>query len=92
MCRSSSPRCSSSPSPSCWPTWSSTWCRRRSTRASGCIDPMRWFGPRLKIRIGAVLVLGMCLMAIFAPLLAPHDPYVQNLLLRLRPPVWEDRG
>ena len=28
----------------------------------------------------------------FAPLLAPHDPYAQNLMLRLRPPVWDDRG
>ena len=53
---------------------------------------MRWFGPRLKIQIGFVLVAGMCLMALFAPLLAPHDPYAQNLMLRLRPPVWEDRG
>ena len=35
---------------------------------------MKWFGPRLKIQIGVVLVLGMCLAAIFAPLLAPHDP------------------
>ena len=53
---------------------------------------MKWFGPKLKIQIGVVLVAGMCLAAIFAPLLAPHDPYVQNLMLRLRPPVWDDRG
>jgi len=36
---------------------------------------MKWFGPRLKIQIGIVLVLGMCVLAVFAPLLAPHDPY-----------------
>ena len=53
---------------------------------------MKWFGPRLKIQIGAALVLGMCLLAIFADVLAPHDPYAQNLMLRLRPPVWVDRG
>ena len=34
----------------------------------------------------------MCVLAIFAPLLAPHDPYAQNLMLRLKPPVWDDRG
>lgn len=53
---------------------------------------MRWFGPRLKIQIGATLVVGMCLLAIFANVVAPHDPYAQNLMLRLRPPVWADRG
>ncbi len=53
---------------------------------------MKWFGPRLKIQIGVVLVLGMCMLAIFAPLLAPHDPYAQNLMLRLRPPVWDAPG
>ena len=30
---------------------------------------MKWFGPRLKIQIGVVLVIGMCLTAVFAPLL-----------------------
>lgn len=53
---------------------------------------MKWFGPRLKIQIGATLVVGMCLLAIFANVVAPHDPYAQNLMLRLRPPVWADRG
>jgi peptide/nickel transport system permease protein len=31
-------------------------------------------------------------VALFAPVLAPHDPYHQNLLTRLIPPVWDDRG
>jgi len=53
---------------------------------------MKWFGPRLKVQIGIALVLGMCLLAIFADVIAPHDPYLQNLMLRLRPPVWDDRG
>jgi peptide/nickel transport system permease protein len=53
---------------------------------------MKWFGPRLKIQIGMVLVLAMCLIAIFANVLAPHDPYAQNLMQRLKPPVWDDRG
>lgn len=53
---------------------------------------MKWFGPRLKVQIGVVLVLGMCLVAVFANVLAPHDPYAQNLMQRLKPPVWDDRG
>lgn len=53
---------------------------------------MKWFGPRLKVQIGVALVLGMCLVAIFADVIAPHDPYLQNLMMRLRPPVWADRG
>jgi peptide/nickel transport system permease protein len=32
------------------------------------------------------------LVAIFADLLAPHDPYALSLLRRLRPPVWDARG
>ncbi|HEY0275995.1 MAG TPA: ABC transporter permease, partial [Paenirhodobacter sp.] len=35
------------------------------------------------------VILGlMVLIAIFAPLLAPNDPYKQNLLARMKPPVW----
>lgn len=38
--------------------------------------------------IGAV-VLGLLLfVAIFAPLLAPHDPYAQSLMNRMEPPVF----
>ncbi|MHA7849538.1 ABC transporter permease [Roseovarius sp.] len=38
--------------------------------------------------IGAV-VLGLLLfVAIFAPLLAPHDPYAQSLMNRMQPPVF----
>ncbi|MCA1298752.1 ABC transporter permease [Stappia indica] len=36
-----------------------------------------------------VAVLGLLLLvAIFAPLLAPHDPYAQDLLARMQPPVF----
>lgn len=31
-------------------------------------------------------------MAVFAPLLAPYDPYAQNLAKRLIPPFWYDGG
>lgn len=38
---------------------------------------------------GGVLGL-LVLVAIFAPLLAPHDPYAQNLMARMKPPVFLD--
>lgn len=38
--------------------------------------------------IGATVVLAFVLLAFFAPLLSPHDPFEQNLLLRLKPPFW----
>ncbi len=42
--------------------------------------------------IGAAIVLLFALVALFADSLAPHDPYSQSLLRRLRPPVWDARG
>jgi peptide/nickel transport system permease protein len=42
--------------------------------------------------IGSVLVGTVVLVALLAPLIAPHDPYAQNLTRRLFPPVWYDRG
>jgi len=42
--------------------------------------------------IGALIVAAVVLVALCAPLIAPHDPYYQDLLARLKPPVWDDRG
>jgi len=42
--------------------------------------------------IGALIVAAVVLIALCAPLIAPHDPYYQDLLARLKPPVWDDRG
>ncbi len=39
--------------------------------------------------IGAVLVGLVVFAAVFAPLLAPHDPYEQVLTRSLRPPAWD---
>jgi len=39
-----------------------------------------------------IVLLAIVLMAIFAPLLAPHDPYLQDLTRRLIPPVWDGPG
>ncbi|MEJ0016036.1 MAG: ABC transporter permease [Acetobacteraceae bacterium] len=40
-----------------------------------------------------VLIVGMVLViAIIAPLIAPHDPFAQDLNLRLVPPMWMEGG
>jgi len=40
----------------------------------------------------AIMVLLFVLMAIFAPLIAPHDPYATDLFRRLQPPAWMEGG
>jgi peptide/nickel transport system permease protein len=40
--------------------------------------------------LGAVIVGAALLIAIFAPLLVPHDPFLQDLNQRMIPPVWMD--
>jgi len=40
--------------------------------------------------LGALIVGAALLVAIFAPYLTPHDPFAQDLNLRLIPPVWMD--
>ena len=44
------------------------------------------------VMIGAAIVLAAVLIALSAPFVAPHDPYYQDLLNRLVPPVWDSRG
>ena len=39
-----------------------------------------------------LILLGMGLAALFAPLVSPRDPYEQSLLLRLAPPSWLEEG
>jgi peptide/nickel transport system permease protein len=39
----------------------------------------------------AVMLMAIC-TALFAPLIAPHDPYRQALEARLVPPFWEEGG
>jgi ABC-type dipeptide/oligopeptide/nickel transport system permease subunit len=59
-------------------------------------QPSRWVagfargGPRLWI--GAGLVGFFVLIALFAPLLAPHDPIEQDLLSTQMPPAWMQGG
>jgi len=41
---------------------------------------------------GFGIIAVLVLIAIFAPLIAPHDPYVQSLSSRMLPPVWSEGG
>jgi peptide/nickel transport system permease protein len=41
---------------------------------------------------GSGIIAVLVLIAIFAPLIAPHDPYVQSLSSRMLPPVWSEGG
>jgi peptide/nickel transport system permease protein len=42
--------------------------------------------------LGVAIVGSVLLIAIFAPYLTPHDPFAQDLGLRLVPPAWMDGG
>lgn len=52
----------------------------------------KYFRGRLKLWIGGGIVLAIILMAIFAPILAPYDPFKQSLVARLKPPFWMEGG
>lgn len=45
-----------------------------------------------KVQIGLVLLLVLVVVAVFAPLLAPHDPLQQDILNSLTPPAWAQGG
>lgn len=40
-------------------------------------------------QIGISIIICVVLVAMFAPLISPHDPFEQNLRSRLDPPSWE---
>src|SRR5215475_7147843 len=42
--------------------------------------------------VAAVVLLLIVATAIFAPLVAPHDPFAVDIRHRLSPPAWMDRG
>ena len=41
---------------------------------------------------GGGILLVIVVLAVFAPLFSPHDPYVQDLANRTVPPVWTAQG
>jgi peptide/nickel transport system permease protein len=54
---------------------------------------VRWRFPsfrRFTMLLGAAIVSMALLVALFAPYLTPHDPFAQDLNLRMIPPVWMD--
>jgi peptide/nickel transport system permease protein len=48
--------------------------------------------PDARVLIGGAIVAVLFLTALFAPLLAPHDPLDQDLLLTQLPPAWAPGG
>jgi len=42
--------------------------------------------------MGLAVIIVVTLLTILAPVLAPHDPYAQDLSQRLIPPVWQAKG
>jgi dipeptide transport system permease protein len=42
--------------------------------------------------IGLVIVIGVLLIALFAPLLAPHAPNITDNTVFLKPPAWQAGG
>lgn len=46
----------------------------------------------MKFVIGLIVVLSVTCVALFAPYLAPHGPYDQNVRNRLLPPAWMEGG
>lgn len=54
---------------------------------------MRGFGgKRFKLYLGGGIILAICLVALFAPYVAPFDPYQQSLVRRLKPPAFMEGG
>lgn len=57
----------------------------------GALLRRRIFG-HTSLMIGLAVITAMLVMAFAAPLLAPHDPYAQDLARRVIPPVWYEKG
>lgn len=44
------------------------------------------------LAIGLMIITSLGIIALLAPWLAPHDPYLQNTANRMVPPFWHDTG
>jgi peptide/nickel transport system permease protein len=71
--------------------------------ATAVSQPVPWYNPpkiaravfqakRYPVVPVAILVLFLLIPAIFAPLVAPHDPLKGSLSKRLKPPAWAEGG
>ena len=69
-----------------------------STQAEAIVLPPRFRWRRISVRLGdfplipSLILLSVAFVAIFANLLAPHNPEVGSLAARFRPPVWQTGG
>ncbi|MGG7101943.1 ABC transporter permease [Rhodococcus sp. 24CO] len=62
-----------------------------TTKSETAERPARGQGLKAVLRkpvtmVAGIFILLLVIMAVFAPILAPHDPYVQDLVNRLQPP------
>jgi len=57
-------------------------------RRPAILRGLRWAAAHRSITLGGLLIGIIVLAAIFAPLIAPADPYVQDLLATMEPPSW----
>ena len=62
-----------------------------TTASSGTLLRRRILAHR-GLLIGTGLLALIVLVALFAPLIAPHDPYAQDLSRRMIPPIWYEKG
>jgi peptide/nickel transport system permease protein len=53
---------------------------------------LRRFLSNKALLVGGGILFAIVVLAIFAPLFAPYDPYVQDLANRTVPPVWTAQG
>lgn len=53
---------------------------------------LRRLGRNKALAVGCAILLAIVVMALFAPWLSPHDPYVQDLANRTVPPAWYAQG
>ena len=57
---------------------------------------LRWWFQRLTVSytgtVGAIIVLAVLFVAIFAPYISPHDPWLANLGARFAPPFWSQNA
>jgi len=59
--------------------------------SAGTMLAKRILGHR-SFMFAAIVLTALLLIALFAPMLAPHDPLGQDLNRRLTPPVWNEAG
>ena len=50
------------------------------------------FGKRFKMTVGGIILVLAVFCAVFAPLIAPYDPYQQDLMARLKPGFWSEKA